>query len=94
MVHMNNKFTLLKKIVFAVILVYSVITVISQQKILNTYKVQAKTLDGEIAEATEYQEHLNQEKENINSSEYIDDVARKKLDMYLSNERVYIDSEN
>lgn len=94
MVHMNNKFTLLKKIVFAVILVYSVITVISQQKILNTYKVQAKTLDGEIAEATEYQEHLNQEKENINSSEYIEDVARKKLDMYLSNERVYIDSEN
>ena len=91
---MNNKFTLLKKIVFAVILVYSVITVISQQKILNTYKVQAKTLDGEIAEATEYQEHLNQEKENINSSEYIEDVARKKLDMYLSNERVYIDSEN
>ena len=30
-------------------------------------------------------------KENVNSTEYIEEVAREKLDMYLPNERVYID---
>ncbi len=90
---MNNKVTLLKKIVFVAVLIYSVITVISQQKILNTYKAQAKTLDSQIAEATEYQEQLNEEKKNVNSSEYIEAVAREKLDMYLPNERVYVDNE-
>ena len=28
---------------------------------------------------------------NINSKEYIEEVAREKLDMYLPNEKVYID---
>ena len=30
-------------------------------------------------------------KENINSPEYIEEIAREKLNMYLPNERVYID---
>ena len=33
----------------------------------------------------------NKTKENVNSPEYIEEVAREKLDMYLPNERVYID---
>ena len=32
-----------------------------------------------------------EKKENLNSTEYIEDVARNKLGMYLPNERVYID---
>lgn len=28
-------------------------------------------------------------KDNINSPEYIEQVAREKLDMYLPNERIY-----
>ena len=34
---------------------------------------------------------LCNKKKNINSEEYIEEVAREKLDMYLPNERVYID---
>ena len=30
-------------------------------------------------------------KTNINSLEYIEKIAREKLDMYLPNEKVYID---
>lgn len=91
---MKNKYALLKKIIFIVISVYAIVTFIKQQKILNSYKVQAASLKTQIAEATEYQEQLNKEKENVNSSEYIESVAREKLDMYLPNERVYVDNEN
>ena len=91
---MKNKINLLKKIIFIAILIYAIITVIKQQKILNTYAVQSANLDTQIAEAKEEQQKLNEEKENVNSSEYIEGIAREKLDMYLPNERVYVDSEN
>ena len=93
MVHMKSKTTLLKKIVFIAVLIYAIISFIKQQKILNAYKIQSSNLQTEIEEATQYQEELMAEKENVNSSEYIEAIAREKLDMYLPNERVYIDSE-
>lgn len=94
MVPMKNKNTLLKKIVFIAILIYAIITFIKQQKILNTYATQEEDLQEQIAEASEYQKQLNEEKENVNSSDYIEAIAREKLDMYLPNERVYVDNEN
>ena len=94
MVHMKNKTTFLKKIIFIVVVIYAIITFINQQKILNTYEKQKENLQSQIASASEYQEQLNKEKENVNSSEYIEAIAREKLDMYLPNERVYIDNEN
>ena len=94
-VHMNKtKNSLFKKIIFIVVVIYAIITFINQQKILNTYETQAKTLETQIAEAKDIQEQLNEEKENVNSSEYIEAIAREKLDMYLPNERVYLDNEN
>ena len=94
MVRMKNKTMLLKKIMFVALMIYAIITFINQQKILNSYVVQKESLQEQIAEAKEHQEQLNKEKENVNSSEYIEEIAREKLDMYLSNERVYIDTEN
>ena len=94
MVHMKSKTTILKKLVFIAILIYAIITFISQQKILNTYSEQEKNLETQIAEASEYQDKLNEEKSNVNSPEYIEAIAREKLDMYLPNERVYVDQEN
>lgn len=89
---MKNK--LIKKIVFIAILVYAIITFINQQKILNNYSEQKKNLNSQIAEASDYQTQLNEEKDNVNSPEYIESIAREKLDMYLPNERVYVDTEN
>ena len=34
---------------------------------------------------------LNETLDNLNSTEYSEDIARNKLDMYLPNEKVYID---
>ena len=86
---MKNK--LIKKLVFIAILIYAIITFINQQKILNNYSEQKKNLNSQIAEASDYQTQLNEEKDNVNSPEYIESIAREKLDMYLPNERVYID---
>ena len=89
---MKNKNKLLKKIVFIAILIYAIITFIKQQKILNTYDEQENNLKTQISEAKEYQDKLNEEKANVNSPEYIEAIAREKLDMYLPNEKVYMDT--
>lgn len=91
---MKNKIKVLKRIAFILIIIYAIITFFKQQKILNAYVLQQENLKTQIASAKEYQEELNQQKEKVNSSEYIESVAREKLDMYLSNERVYVDNEN
>ncbi len=95
MVHMSIKNTKkIKKIVLIIILIYAIITFVKQQKILNAYNEQESNLKTQISEASEYQEKLNAEKENVNSPEYIESIAREKLGMYLPNERVYVDNEN
>ena len=91
---MKNKNKLLKRIILIIVSVYAIITFINQQRILNNYSTQVNTLKVEIAEAKERQEKLNNEKENINSLEYIEILAREKLGMYMPNEKVYVDNEN
>ena len=86
----KNK-SLLKKVLFIGIIIYVVYTFFAQQKMLNAYQADQKRYSEQIAEAKEQQEQLKTTKENINSKEYIEEVAREKLDMYLPNERVYID---
>ena len=82
-----------KRLVLIVICIYAIVTFFNQQKILNTYASNKETLDMQIFEANEHQEELNRIKENANSDEYIEELAREKLDMYLPNERVYINNE-
>lgn len=90
MKNIKNK-NLLKKVLLIGIFIYVVYTFFAQQKMLNTYQADQKRYSEQIAEAKEEQEGLKTTKENINSKEYIEEVAREKLDMYLPNERVYID---
>ena len=82
---------LYKKIPILVFAIYVIYTLISQQQILNSYKVEANKYTNDIQQAQAEQEKLNETKNNINSNEYIEQIAREKLGMYLPNERVYID---
>ena len=79
--------------VFIVICIYAIITFCNQQKILNTYASNNESLNKQIEEANEHKQELNKIKENASSDEYIEELAREKLDMYLPNERVYINSD-
>lgn len=82
----------LKSTVFIAIILYVSITLINQQKTLNNYKQEQNSLTAKIKEQEALKDNLNKIKQNISSTEYIEEVAREKLDMYLPNERVYIDT--
>ena len=85
--------TFLKRFIILLIVIYAAVTFFNQQKILNTYTTSSVALDEQISEANKYNEELNELKENVNSEEYIEEMAREKLDMYMPNEKVYISNE-
>jgi len=80
-----------KKLLFLAILIYVLYIFIGQQKTLNSYKNSEEYYVSKIQEQEEYKENLMSMKENVDSTEYIEEMAREKLDMYLPNERVYVD---
>ena len=81
----------LKYTFFVLIFIYIIHIFITQQATLNSYTTESKEYQSQIDDAKEIQAELNYTIQNLNSSEYIEEEARKKLDMYLPNERVYID---
>lgn len=87
----SNFKNLIKKLCFIGIGIYVVFTFINQQKTLNAYNASQKYYQEEIETKLAYQETLKETKSKINSQEYIEQVAREKLDMYLPNEKVYVD---
>jgi len=80
-----------KTLLFSVVLIYVLYVFIGQQKTLNSYKNNKEYYVSKIQEQEEYKENLMSMKENVDSTEYIEQMAREKLDMYLPNERVYVD---
>ena len=86
----NHNKKLYKKILFIGITIYVIGIFISQQRTLNSYKNSEKYYQAQIEEKIAYQQELTETKSNINSKDYIEKVAREKLDMYLPNERVYV----
>ena len=89
---MKNTKGFLKWIFVAIVLIYAIFTFVNQQKTLNQYEKNTKALATQIEEQEEYKQELAKRKEDITSEEYIEDIAREKLDMYLPNEKVYIDT--
>lgn len=79
------------KVLVIIFVVYVISVLINQQSKLNNYKESQAYYQQKTEEAQQYQESLKALKDNINSPEYIEELAREKLDMYLPNERVYID---
>lgn len=82
----------LKKLAFIVVAIYAVVTFTNQEKILNSYREQKTEIACQIEDAEEQKEQLTISKENANSLEYIEQVAREKLNMYYPNERIYVDN--
>ena len=81
----------IKRLIILLLSIYAIYILVAQQKMLNSYAAEKKQYIEQIEEAEAEQNELNQSLEGLNSTEYIEDIAREKLDMYLPNERVYID---
>lgn len=82
----------LKNILIIAFIIYALVTFADQEKVLSSYKEQEAQVASQIDEAKNYQEQLNINKENANSLEYIEQVAREKLNMYYPNEKIYVDN--
>ena len=90
----KSKNSLYKRIFYYAIFIYVLYVLIGQQRTLNTYKKNQEYYSKQLNEQVAYREKLTNTKNNINSKEYIEQIAREKLDMYLPNERIYIDKGN
>lgn len=86
----SNKFkSIFKKLILTVLIVYVVSIFINQQKTLDAYKANNDYYLKQIAVEKENQKDLISMKDNINSPEYIEQIARDKLDMCYPNETKY-----
>ena len=81
----------IKLLIGIVIALYIIITLANQQKTLNEYIENSDELVAKIEEEKENKEELLKQKDNITSLDFIEQMAREKLDMYYPNERVYVD---
>ena len=82
---------LYKNLLILLILMYGIFTLANQQKVLNQYNNNSKELASQIKKQQTINEELIAEKDNVNSKEFIEKMAREKLEMYYPNEKVYID---
>lgn len=82
---------IIRKVFLIIIALYLISVFVSQQKTLNAYNKEISKYKMEKEQAQEEKKSLVAIKENINSPEYIEEIAREKLGMYLPNERVFID---
>jgi len=91
MKNLFKKGSVFKNILLIGVIIYVSIIFIEQQKTLDSYTEAERYNAQKLEEEKEHQESLLSMQENINSTEYIEQIAREKLYMYLPNERVYID---
>ncbi len=82
---------IIKKLILICIIAYVFIILLNQQKTLNSYSKEKEYYASKVDELKEDNKTLTETKNNLDSKEYIETVAREKLDMYLPNERVYKD---
>lgn len=88
---MKKSRKLYRNLIILAIGLYVIFTFISQQNTLNQYSQNAKELSQKIEEEKEINEELAKKKDDVNSLDFIEQMAREKLDMYYPNERVYVD---
>lgn len=82
---------ILRNLIFVIIAIYMIFVLINQQKTLNRYSKNAEELQQQIATEEANKEELLQKQEAVNSLEFIEEMAREKLDMYYPYERIYVD---
>lgn len=85
------KINKIMNLILIAFIIYAIFTCINQQTKLNSYSKDISYYSAQIEELKEKKDELIATQENVNSEEYIEKVAREKLDMYLPNETVYID---
>lgn len=76
-------------LILILVLIYACFTFFNQQAKLNSYRQDISYYTAQNEELNQKNADLLEEQRNVNSEEYIEEVARKKLEMYLPNEIVF-----
>lgn len=79
-------------LIFCVFLCYCVYTLIEQQVQINKYDSQIAMYQADINSKKEMIEYYENQKDNINSDEYIENIARDSLGLVKPYEKVFIDA--
>lgn len=87
----KRKKSIFVKIAFVGVIAYVLYILVDQQNNINSLKKEQISYQAQIEDQESYKESLLRTKESVNSEEFIEEIAREKLDMYLPNERVFID---
>ena len=78
-------------IIFLLIVIFFINRLVIQQKTLTTYSTEVSEYKSKLETELSEKESLEDTINNLNSTEFIESVAREKLDMYLPNEKIYVD---
>jgi|InofroStandDraft_1065614.scaffolds.fasta_scaffold02171_21 cell division protein DivIC len=78
-------------LIVILLVIYVIFTTIKQQTKINSYEKDIAYYTSQKESLIEKKADLEATQKNVNSEEYIEEVAREKLDMYYPNETVYID---
>ena len=79
-------------IIGAIVIIYFVYILISQQVSIGSKNKEIKALQSEIDQASAETEKLQKQVDNLQDPEYIEKIAREKLGLVRPNERVYVDA--
>ncbi len=88
---MKKSKKIIRNIIIAIIFIYVVFIFVNQQKTLNEYTKSTEELSQQIEDEKQNKEELSKKKDDVNSNEFIEEMAREKLDMYYPTEKVYVD---
>ena len=88
---MKKSRKILIRFLFIILSVYAIFTIFNQQQTLDQYEKNKEELLAQIDEQNKNKEELANKKDNVGSMEFIEQMAREYLDMYLPNEKVYVD---
>ncbi|MCL2354634.1 MAG: septum formation initiator family protein [Oscillospiraceae bacterium] len=79
-----------RKLLIVSAIIYIAYVFASQQRVLDSYRAAERYYLQQVDVKTAYRNSLTETRANIDSKEYIEDMAREKLDMFLPNERIYV----
>ncbi|TYQ14600.1 UNVERIFIED_CONTAM: cell division protein FtsL [Acetivibrio alkalicellulosi] len=71
--------------------IYFGIVLINQQSLLNYQNLEMEQIDNKIQDEKELNARLLRQREEVLSDEYIEKIARQKLDMVREGERIFVD---
>jgi cell division protein FtsL len=95
--NMKKRKLKMKFVFFCIMIISSVIFLcvyINQQKLIDKKNVELKTIEDKIESEKITNKELKVENKQVNSAEFIEKIAREKLNMVKPGEVIYVDINN